>query len=58
MDPLLIIYHVNSYGKNCGLLCDPRIFEFTILHFMAFFFLPNTYFCQKKITKKPMLKVI
>ena len=22
------------------------------------FFLPNTYFCQKKITKKPMLKVI
>ena len=57
MDPPLIIYHMNSYGKNCGLLCDPRIFEFTILHFMTFF-LPNTYFCQKKITKKPMLKVI
>ena len=52
MDPPLIIYHMNSYGKNCGLLCDPKIFEFTILHFMAFFF------CQKKITKKPMLKVI
>ena len=37
MEPPLIIYNVDNYDRNCGFLCDPKIFEFTILQFKAFF---------------------